>query len=206
MLSLHIDSCKGEEEECCPYNYYTSPPCWLLNKMADNTIKVTVLEGVSASLSALGLPLPVCLQLQLSGLKLSEAMWTAKSSSAGFSVSLFWPSLEQQVGGVVTAIPKRKKRRRRHKTKTCTTPGSPVAHLLAAAEVCESKVPQDPTPISALHHDKSSGNWQKAESGSGDVVAVDETDDEQWTRVERMPEKEEEKASPTEDSQTQVPS
>ena len=150
--------------------------------MADNTIKVTVLEGVSASLSALGLPLPVCLQLQLSGLKLSEAMWTAKSSSAGFSVSLFWPSLEQQVGGVVTAIPKRKKRRRRHKAKTCTTPGSPVAHLLAA-EVCESKVPQDPTPIST-HHDKSSGN-QKAESGSGDVVAVDETDDEQWTRVER---------------------
>ena len=84
---------------------------------------------------------------------LSEAMWTAKSSSAGFSVSLFWPSLEQQVGGVVTDIPKRKKRRRRHKAKTCTTPGSPVAHLLAA-EVCESKVPQDPTPISA-HHDKS---------------------------------------------------
>ena len=37
------------------------------NKMADNTIKVTVLEGVSASLSALGLPLPVCLQ-QLSAL------------------------------------------------------------------------------------------------------------------------------------------
>ena len=140
---------------------------------------MTVLEGVSASLSALGLPLPVCLQLQLSGLKLSEAMWTAKSSSAGFSVSLFWPSLEQQVGGVVTAIPKRKKRRR-HKAKT--TPGSPVAHSLAA-EVCESKVPQDPTPIS-VHRDKSSGN-QKAESGSGDVVSVDETDDEQWTRVER---------------------
>ena len=65
--------------------------------MADNTIKVTVLEGVSASLSALGLPLPVCLQLQLSGLKLSEAMWTAKSSSAGFSVSLSGQALSSRL-------------------------------------------------------------------------------------------------------------
>ena len=32
------------------------------------------------------------LQHQQSGLKLADALWTAKSSGSGFSVSLFWPS------------------------------------------------------------------------------------------------------------------
>ena len=53
--------------------------------MADRAIAVAVLEGDFAAIS-------LSLQLQSCDLKLSEAMWTAKSSSSGFSVSLYWPS------------------------------------------------------------------------------------------------------------------
>ena len=57
--------------------------------MADKRIKVVVLEGEFAALSAMGFPTSVCLQLQESGLKVAKAMWSTKSSSAGFSVSFF---------------------------------------------------------------------------------------------------------------------
>ena len=50
--------------------------------MADRSIRVAVLEGDFASLSAAGFPLSLSLQLQESALKLSDAMWTAKSTAA----------------------------------------------------------------------------------------------------------------------------
>ena len=59
--------------------------------MADS-IKVVVLEAEFAALSRLGLPISLSLQLQQSGLKLADALWTARASESGFSVSLFWPS------------------------------------------------------------------------------------------------------------------
>ena len=49
----------------------------------DKAIKVSVLEGDLAMLSALGFPLSLCIQLQLSCLKIDEAMWTAKSTPGG---------------------------------------------------------------------------------------------------------------------------
>ena len=55
--------------------------------MVDKIIKVSVLEGDLAQLSA---PLPLFIQLQLSCLKIDEAMWTARSTPGGFSVNLFW--------------------------------------------------------------------------------------------------------------------
>ena len=60
--------------------------------MPDNKIRVAILEGPYASLCNLGMPLTVCLQLQQSGVKLAEALWTAQSSGSGFSVSLYWPT------------------------------------------------------------------------------------------------------------------
>ena len=54
--------------------------------MAD-TIKVAVIEGDYADLCGLGLPLALSLQLQLQDLKLSGALWSAKASASGFSVS-----------------------------------------------------------------------------------------------------------------------
>jgi len=59
--------------------------------MADS-IKVVVLENDFAALCRLGLPVSLSLQLQQSGLKLADALWTVRSSGSGFSVSLFWPS------------------------------------------------------------------------------------------------------------------
>ena len=55
--------------------------------------RVSVLEGDFASI---GLPLCLCVQLQVSWryLKLDEALWTARSTPDGFSVSLFWPAPE----------------------------------------------------------------------------------------------------------------
>jgi len=77
--------------------------------MADRAIKVAVLEGDFAAICDLGLPFSLCLQLQSSDLKLREAMWFAKSSRTGFSVSLFWPY------GVSTERVKTKKKRSRRK-------------------------------------------------------------------------------------------
>ena len=82
--------------------------------MADRAIKVAVLEGDFAALSNLGLPLSVSLQLQEMGLKLSTALWTVRSTSSGFSVSLFWPNESVTVG-------RRKRRRRSTKAKTLGT-------------------------------------------------------------------------------------
>ena len=76
--------------------------------MTDRAIRVAVLEGDFASLCALGLSLSLGVQLQQSYLKLSEAYWTARSTSGGFSVSFFWPTPENVI------VQLKKKRKRRH--------------------------------------------------------------------------------------------
>ena len=63
--------------------------------MADG-IKVLILEKEFAGLCRLGLPVSLCLQLQQSGLKLADALWTAKSSgvvsqSAFFGLQILRP-------------------------------------------------------------------------------------------------------------------
>ena len=83
--------------------------------MANRSIRVTVLEGDFATLSMAGFPLSLCMQLQTSGLKLCDAMWTAKSSAGGFSVSFFWPGVFSKP--VIDKEKKQKRRKRRRKTK-----------------------------------------------------------------------------------------
>ena len=80
--------------------------------MADNGIRVAVLEKSFAALKDLGVPFSVCLQLQQSDFKLAEANWTARSMSSGFSVSFFWPVESQRS---VKQQPKRKRRSRKTK-------------------------------------------------------------------------------------------
>ena len=75
--------------------------------MADKPIKVAVLEGDFASLCSLGFPISLSLQLQQSCLRLSDAMWTAKSTQWGFSVCFFWPAPDPVKCG---SQPKRKRR------------------------------------------------------------------------------------------------
>ena len=55
---------------------------------------MALLEGDFATLSLLGFPLGLTIQLQQSNLNLAGALWTAKSSNSGFSVSrkFFWPA------------------------------------------------------------------------------------------------------------------
>ena len=60
--------------------------------MVDRAIKVAILARRFCSHVWLRFPLALSFQLQKNALKLSEALWTAKSSGSGFSVSLFWPS------------------------------------------------------------------------------------------------------------------
>ena len=77
--------------------------------MAESNIRVVVLESDFAGLSAVGFPLALSFQLQQNALRLSEAMWTAKSTDSGFSISFFWPRGNSQQQGV--------KKRRRRKSK-----------------------------------------------------------------------------------------
>ena len=87
--------------------------------MANKPIKVIVLEGDLASLTALGFPMAVSLQLQQSCLNLSEAMWTAKSTNGGFSISLYrrgpYPWIEEWCPLASHVKRKRKTWRRRAK-------------------------------------------------------------------------------------------
>ena len=63
-----------------------------MNKVADKPIKVALLEGDFPVLSLLGFPVGLTIQLQQSNLNLADALWTAKSSKSGFSVSFYWPA------------------------------------------------------------------------------------------------------------------
>ena len=105
------------------------------NNMADRAIRVAVFEGDFASLCALGFPLSLGVQLQQSYLKLSEAQWSARSSSGGVSVSCFWPAPEN-----MKVQPKKKKRKRRHR-------GKAKAQSAVATHTFESPKPSTSSAI-----------------------------------------------------------
>ena len=80
-------------------------------------IKVAVLEKDFASLSELGLPVSLCLHLQEKNLVLREALWNAKATRTGFSISLFWPADPPRPQPVFSKTKKRRPRRRCRKRK-----------------------------------------------------------------------------------------
>ena len=114
--------------------------------MADS-IKVVVLENDFAALCRLGLPVSLSLQLQQSGLKLADALWTARSSGSGFSVSLFWPSdirtskRGRRKGKAVKTVKKDNKKARKNTKVLATTSVTSAATATAAN--------QPETPINA---------------------------------------------------------
>ena len=82
-----------------------------VNKMDEKSrIRVAVLEGDYANLCGLGLPPSLCLQLQTLKLRLSGALWTAKASASGFSISLYRPTT-----GTAPEKEKAKKTRRKRR-------------------------------------------------------------------------------------------
>ena len=126
---------------------------------SDKSKQTTWLTGLSeqlcfesdfASLCALGFPLSLGVQLQQSCLKLSEAHWTVRSTSGGFSVSFFWPASEN----VKVQLKKKRKRRYRGKIKAqsaTATPPKENATIEPSTSSAIDKSPQTMTP---------DGTWQ----------------------------------------------
>ena len=162
--------------------------------MTDKRIKVVLLEGEFAALSAMGFPTSVCLQLQESGLKVTEAMWSTKSSSAGFSVSFFWPALTN-----LSNKASRRKRRKRHRNNNATSmksKSSPASVPTKGATVQpdngERSVAASVTPISDHQTTKESFNLSKChdiiyeKKGDEHGVTYHTSDNKQeWTPVVR---------------------
>lgn len=111
-----------------------------------STISVSVLEGDSAKLLSGGVPISVCIHLQDKGLHFEDAVWTAKQSKSGFSVSFYWKS-----GSEVKANVKKVNKGRKWKKKQLSSrnPGTSIqpAHP-------QSGTPVVKTPIDA-HLDES---------------------------------------------------
>ena len=75
------------------------------------TRRSTAFDGSYGNLAQLGLPLPLVAILSMKNLTLESAMWSARCSASGFSVTLFWPS----EGVNMKNIKNPKKRRRTRK-------------------------------------------------------------------------------------------
>ena len=166
--------------------------------MADKPIKVIVLEGDFASLTALGFPMAIGLQLQQSCLSLSDVIWTAKSTNGGFSVSLFWPTPAPELKSDAQVKRKRKRRRRTKASKLITTsakfnnPELPKPSTEAGSKLGIPRTPHNATisthhassslPTNSCGH--SSTHCDEIESLKNQSGADNENKSEQqWTKV-----------------------
>ena len=133
--------------------------------MAGRSIRVAVLEGDFAGLSAAGFPLSLCVQLQQSALKLPDALWTAKSSAGGFSVSFFWPSVSSQL-----CYDKKEKKKRRRKRKRKTKAKSSAQCELASAKTTAELQPSSPTSPTDAHLGPESEAKQNSQTSTSTQV------------------------------------
>ena len=152
--------------------------------MADRPIKVALLEGDFAVLSLLGFPLGLTIQLQQSNLNLADALWTAKSSKSGFSVSFYWPAQ------VTTSKTKRKRKRRRSKqAKAFNNAVSASSHKEVTSKP-DSKVQRELSPPTAevpnnATHPCMPSTEKQPESFQHDNDEEVANDEGQWTVVKR---------------------
>lgn len=157
----------------------------------EKAIKVAVLEGDFATLVGLGFPLSLSIQLQESCLTLRKALWTAKSTNSGFSVSLFWPAPELKD----KHQPKRRRRRRAKATKLvpATTsmddkpspkPLNPSAKTISLPSVMEAPINATQTSATSppSKHYSSSPTLHSV-SKSDLEKSSDSKDEEKWTKV-----------------------
>ena len=159
----------------------------------EKAIKVAVLEGDFATLVDLGFPLSLSIQLQESCLTLSKALWTAKSTNSGFSVSLFWPAPELKD----KHQPRRRRRRRRAKaTKlvpaTTSMDDKPNPKPLNPSAKTTSLPSVKEVPINATRQASATSLPSKHYSSSPTLHSVsksdvekssDSKDEEKWTKV-----------------------
>ena len=151
--------------------------------MADKPIKVALLEGDFAVLSLLGFPLGLTIQLQQSNFNLADALWTAKSSKSGFSVSFYWPAQ------VTASKTKRKRKRRKSKqAKAFINAVSASSHKEITSKP-DSKVqrelspPKAEVPNNATHSCAPTENQLESFQQDSDEEVVN--DEGEWTVVKR---------------------
>ena len=118
---------------------------------------MVVLEGDFAYLCVAGFPLSPSMQLQTGGLKFADAMWTAKSSTGGFSVSFFWPSVssKQPVNIKVKKQKRRKRERGRQRPREVLSVGILMLKLLLKHQILPNlqlmpTIALNPLPRTAL--------------------------------------------------------
>ena len=161
--------------------------------MADKAIKIAVLEGEFASLVGLGFPLSLSIQLQESCLTLSKALWTAKSTNSGFSVSLFWPAPDS-VKDKHQPRRKRRKRRRAKATKlvpaTTTVNDKPSLKPLSSSVKGASMPVAKEIPINATQGTATSPQTEHCGSSpthhnvtERDPEKGRDSEEEEWTKV-----------------------
>ena len=90
----------------------------------DSGISVLVVDGQLGDLHKLVFPLPALASMQEAGALLSEACWNVRKSTAGLSVTLFWPTNPPGVASVANTSSKSKlsnSKKRRLKKKEVQT-------------------------------------------------------------------------------------
>lgn len=91
-------------------------------------ISVLVVDGVLGALHRLGFPFPALASMQEAGVFLTEASWNIRKSTAGLSLTLFWPSnsAKSAVAPPSNSIGKisKSKKRRMRRLKCKGKPGS----------------------------------------------------------------------------------
>ena len=116
--------------------------CYRILKLFKKFICHKLKKGDCADLCSLGLPLAPSLQLQLQDLKLSGALWSAKASASGFSVSFYWPTTRGTTDSHKAKVKPRRKQKH-GKAKQQAIPNvsnipinvtTPSAHALATSE------------------------------------------------------------------------
>ena len=93
----------------------------------------------------------LCVHLQELHLQFGQAVWTAKQSHSGFSVSFFWRSNSRVADGAPLAHKKKNKKPRRYKKK------SPAPSINLSEDAASSKPlkqPRQVSPIIAHHQDQ----------------------------------------------------
>ena len=69
-------------------------------------------DGIYGNLAQLGLPLPLVAILSMKNLTLESAMWSARCSASGFSVTLFWPFEGVNTKNIKNPMKRRRARKR----------------------------------------------------------------------------------------------
>ena len=125
---------------------------YIEKKKADGArIHVSVIDGYFAALREVGVPASVCLQLQESKLHLRQAQWTARQTTAGFSVCFFWPVPEAGAnnGSPTQQASFKRKKRRRYKKKVPTASMTTVE--IQKAELEPKKIAENTATPSNAH-------------------------------------------------------